>query len=127
MTSSLADVATLVRSKNAGPFWLTIDIFCASSGNYERVAASPVTDPHTIAAIYGIPASSVRIFGLPDLHAIKISFARPVIQGSTTDRDMHAGQQYVPLLGIRVPDRLQPEVSADHQKAPKGAPIGMPE
>jgi hypothetical protein len=40
---------------------------------------------------------------------------------------MHAGQQDVPLLGIRVPDGLQPELSADHQKAPKGAPIGMPE
>ncbi len=39
---------------------------------------------------------------MPALHAIKISFPRPVTQGARRDRDMHAGQQYVPLLTMQV-------------------------
>jgi hypothetical protein len=42
------------------------------------------------------------VFELADLCAIKISFPRPVVQGSLRDRDMHGGQQYVPLLALPV-------------------------
>jgi hypothetical protein len=42
------------------------------------------------------------VFELADLCAIKISFPRPVVQGSLHDRDMHGGQQYVPLLALPV-------------------------
>jgi hypothetical protein len=49
----------------------------------------------------------VRVFLIPLLRAIKVSLPRPVVQGSVGDRDMHAGQQYVPLLSLPVPDREQ--------------------
>jgi hypothetical protein len=44
----------------------------------------------------------VGIFRLPDLRAIKISFPRPVPQGSFTDRDIHAGQQHIPLAQLAI-------------------------
>jgi len=101
--TTLGQLATLVRSKNAGPFWVTIDIFLPDAASYERAAASPaLTDPDAVAERYDVLPSAVKVFRLPDLRAIKISFPRPSAQGGAHDRDMHAGQQYVPLLDIEI-------------------------
>jgi hypothetical protein len=102
MTTSLGEVASLVRSKNAGPFWLTLDIFLPDLSAFERVGRSPATDPCVIADLYGVDSGHVQVFLLADLLAIKISLPRPVTQGSIHDRDMHAGQQYVALLDIQI-------------------------
>ncbi|GGF30572.1 DUF4387 family protein [Subtercola lobariae] len=99
MTSTLGEVAELVRSKNAGPFWLTIDVFLANVDDYARVVGSPLTDAAFIADTYQVAADSVRIFTLPHLNAVKVSVPRPSVQGSLYDTDLHAGQQYVALLG----------------------------
>jgi len=53
--------------------------------------------------VHQVPAGQIRIFWLPSLRAIKISFPRPAPQGSFTDRDMHAGQQHIPLAALRLP------------------------
>jgi hypothetical protein len=102
MTDSLGEVASLVRSKNAGPFWLTLDIFLPDRHTFDRVRLSPVTDPAVIARLYGVDADQVRVFLVTEVLAIKISLPRPVTQGSLEDRDMHAGQQYVPLLALPI-------------------------
>jgi hypothetical protein len=34
---------------------------------------------------------------------VKISFPRPVPQGSLRDRDMHSGQHHVPLALLPIP------------------------
>jgi hypothetical protein len=94
---TLGDVADLVRSKNAGPFWMTLDIFFATDADYEVVAAPGVLERRNVADLYRVPPDDVRIFHLPSIRAIKISFPRPVTQGSFADRDIHAGQQYIPL------------------------------
>lgn len=98
----LCDVASMVRSKNAGPFWLTIDIAAPDEESFRRIAGSSVTDPAAMATRFGVDAAEVRVFRLPDLHVVKVSFPRPVPQGSLEDRDMHGGQQYVPLLDVHV-------------------------
>jgi hypothetical protein len=102
MTTSLGEVASLVRSKNAGPFWLTLDIFLPDASTFDRVSRSPVVDVGVIADLYGVDADHVRVFRLAELFAIKISLPRPVTQGSLHDRDMHAGQQYMPLLDLPI-------------------------
>jgi hypothetical protein len=98
----LRDLARHVRSKNAGPFWVTIDVFCGNESIYSRVVHSRVTDPSTIEELYGAKRDDIQVFGLPDLHVIKISFPRTVVQGSLEDRDLHAGQQYVPLSCLEI-------------------------
>ena len=102
MTTSLGEVASLVRSKNAGPFWLTLDIFLPDISTFDRVARSGVTDSGLIADLYGVDADHVQVFLMTELLAIKISLPRPVTQGSLHDRDMHAGQQYVALLDVPI-------------------------
>jgi hypothetical protein len=100
---TVGDLATLVRSKNAGPFWLTLDIFCDNDTAYDTIAAADVITPRRIAAIYDSDPNSIRIFRLPQLRVVKISLPRPTIQGAIADRDMHAGQQHVPLSLLPVP------------------------
>jgi hypothetical protein len=100
---ALGAIARLIRSKNAGPFWITLDIFLASDSDYRQVSAPGPLDEATIARLYQVPAGAVRIFRLPSLRAIKISFPRPTPQGSFTDRDMHAGQQHIPLAALQIP------------------------
>jgi hypothetical protein len=101
--TTLGELATLVRSKNAGPFWLTVDIFLPDAAAYERAAASAeLTSVDAIAERYEVCPSDVKVFRLPNLNAIKVSFPRPSAQGGAHDRDMHGGQQYVPLLDVEI-------------------------
>jgi hypothetical protein len=101
--TTLGALASHVRSKNAGPFWLTIDVFFADDIAYNRASHS-LTDPAAIGARYAVRADQVRIHLLPQLLAIKVSMPRSVVQGCVGDRDMHAGQQFVALLGLPLPD-----------------------
>jgi hypothetical protein len=103
VTQTLDDIAELVRAKNAGPFWITLDVFLASDADFDRVCSSPVVDPAVIASLYDTDARHVRVFPMSELRAIKISFPRPTVQGSFADRDMHSGQQHVPLAELVVP------------------------
>ena len=96
-TGTLGELAEQVRAKNAGPFWLTLDVFFGNARDYEIVTGSGVLSPQLIGRLYRVDPASVQYFELPALHAVKISFPRPVTAGSFEDRDLHAGQQHVPL------------------------------
>jgi hypothetical protein len=101
--TTLGELAELVRSKNAGPFWITFDVFLASDRDYQRVAAPGVITESAIAELYHVDPSDVRVYRLSDLRAVKISFPRPTAQGTFGDRDMHAGQQHLPLTTLTLP------------------------
>jgi hypothetical protein len=83
------------------PFWLTLDAFFADD-NYRQAAAPGVLTKAIIADRYQVDADAVRIYRLPALRVIKVSFPRPVVQGSFTDHDMHSGQQHLPLAKLLV-------------------------
>jgi hypothetical protein len=99
---TIGEVAHLVRSKNAGPFWQTLDVFLDDDDAYETVAAAPAINPQTIGDLYHVDPDTVRIFRLPAIRVVKVSFPRRVAQGGIADRDMHAGQQHVPLARLRL-------------------------
>ena len=98
--ATLGDLADLVRAKNAGPFWLTLDVFLHDEESYRRVTEARVVNPDSVAHAYRVPAASVQVFELPELQVIKVSFPRAAGQGSMQDRDMHSGQQHVPLANL---------------------------
>ena len=91
----LADITQKIRSKNAGPFWITIDIFCADDAEYRCAVVAANSD--RIAHALGISVSDLKRYDLPDLRVIKFSFARPVVQGTRFDRDMH-GASFANLI-----------------------------
>ena len=91
----LCDLTRKVAAKNAGPFQVTVDVFCGSAEAFARVA--PALESARVARLFGVAAPDLRRFDLPDLHVVKFSFPRPVAQGSRFDRDMH-GAQFATLL-----------------------------
>ena len=99
---TLGEIAEMIRAKNAGPFWVTLDVFL-DAGHYEMLVRTGVVTPATVGSLYKVDPDTVRIFPVPAVNAIKISFPRPVSQGSLHDHDMHAGQQDLPLAGLAIP------------------------
>lgn len=104
----VGDVCDLVRSKNAGPFWITIDLFFDGPELFARHARSPDLDAGSIARLYDIDAAQVRHFCVESLALLKISFPRPTPQGGVDERDLHGGQQFVRLLGVALDDTDDP-------------------
>lgn len=96
----LKDAARYVRSKNAGPFWVTFDIFFADAEAFALYHAAPELSDDAIAGLYGVAAESVRRFTVPSLSVLKISIPRAAPQGGALERDMHSGQLFVRLLDV---------------------------
>jgi hypothetical protein len=96
----LKDVCRYVRSKNAGPFWVTIDLFFDGPETYQRHRDDPAISVDAVALLYGVEARVVRRFQIDALNVIKISIPRSQPQGGVLERDMHSGQQFVPMLDI---------------------------
>jgi Domain of unknown function (DUF4387) len=99
---TLGELAVEIRAKNAGPFWATLEAFMPDDGAY-RIAADAITTS-AIARLYNVPPEDVQLFALPQLRTVKVSFPRPVSQGSLHDRDMHGGQQHIPLATLPLPN-----------------------
>jgi hypothetical protein len=73
-----------------GPFWITIDVFFATDADYAQAAAP------------GVLTTDTFLYRLPNIRVIKTSFPRPVVQGAFADRDMHSGQQHIPLAQLPI-------------------------
>jgi len=99
---ALRDVCRHIRSKNAGPFWVTIDLFFKDAQSYHAYRDSDALAPATFEALYGTDPRWVKRFAIDRLHTVKISFVRVSAQGGMIERDMHAGQQYVRLLNLEL-------------------------
>lgn len=97
---TLAETAEYVRSKNAGPFVLTIDIFCGNEEAYEAVKNSKHLAEKTLEEIYHV--NHVEKYTLDNLKIVNFFMTKPYPQGSPHDGDMHGGQQYVRLLDIQL-------------------------
>lgn len=100
----LRDIAKVVRSKNAGPFEITLDIIFKSKEDYEAVKRSGVITRELVSKLYNVPTQAIITFGFFDLvNAVKITLPRPRLQGGVGETDMHAAQQHVPLQEILIP------------------------
>lgn len=97
----LGDLVVNVRSKNAGPYWVTIDVFCGSEAVYSQVQV--LLTKTFVASLYQQPEDTLKHFEIPDLHVLKFSFPRSVVQGSRYDRDMHGAQYSVLLSELELP------------------------
>lgn len=98
----LRDAARVLRSKNAGPLTVTLDLMFETRENYDRAAQSPALAPAALAALYGIPAEDVRVIPVPLALAIKVVLPRPIVAGNPGDRDVYGAQQHRPLMEIEL-------------------------
>lgn len=97
----LREIAAVIRSKNAGPFRLTLDILFKDHETYRKVKASRAITPDLIARLYRLHPNQITHFVEFDPgKAIKATFVRPVSSGAIGDTDVYGAQQHAPLLDI---------------------------
>lgn len=98
----LIDIARVIRSKNAGPTTLTLDLLFNDEAGYLRALSSPALQAAEIATLYGLRADQVDVIPYPPAIAIKIAMDRKIVAGNPGDRDVYGAQQHTPLLEIEL-------------------------
>jgi hypothetical protein len=101
MTVNLIDIAGVIRSKNAGPYELTLDIIFNDREWYEKVIAVNGIDRALICRLYQVPDNDILEFvEFEPAAAIKITIRRPRVAGDLGETDVYGAQQHAPLLGV---------------------------
>lgn len=98
--STVGEIALKVRSKNAGPFWLTVDIFCGTATAFDEISAG--LDSGIVARALNVRPDQLKRFDLSDLNVVKFSAPRPAIQGTRADRDMHGASFAVLIASLAI-------------------------
>ena len=101
----LSDLATVIRSKNAGPFELTFDVLFANHDDFERVVRSKVLSTEAFADLFGISVSDViAVVEFEPALAIKVTIKRMRSSAAFGETDVYGAQQHAPLLSLEIPD-----------------------
>ena len=98
----LYDLATTIRSKNAGPFRLTIDLVLPDTEAFARVLAAEAMRPERIAALYHVPPEEVHVIAFERILTIKVTVPRLVSSGAPGDRDVYGCGRHFPLASVDV-------------------------
>lgn len=97
--AKLYDLARIVRSKNAGPFIVTLDLLFENEECWRQVSNRLTRE--LIAKAYKVnPENILGIISYRPALAIKINLRRRIPSGHPGDRDVYGAQQHVPLASI---------------------------
>lgn len=99
----LRDIAKACKSKNAGPYFLTLDIMFDDVQMYEAVKRTAVINRELFAELYKVPLDEVLFTEYPPGLAWKATLPRQVVSGALGDTDVYGAQQHAPLLDVDIP------------------------
>ncbi len=102
--TTLAELTSVLRSKNAGALLCTLDLMFDDQATYEKVRDCGVITPELIADLYDISQNEAAIIPYDVAYAIKSTIPRLYPSGSPWDTDIYGAQQHGPLLTIEIPD-----------------------
>lgn len=103
-TVPITSVASVIRSKNAGPFELTLDILFKDEKTYFHLKESDFFNRELFAILYGVPLEAVlKVVYFDPALAVKCTMARRTASGTPGDTDVYGAQQHAPLLAIELP------------------------
>ena len=101
-TYTLQEVASVIRSKNAGPFELCFDIIFIEEEFYQRCKAAEIITAESFANLYGItPDKVLNIVYFDPAKALKITIIRPISSGALGEKDVYGAQQHRPLVNFQ--------------------------
>lgn len=101
--AKMRELAQVIRSKNSGPYELTLDIIFNTREIYEKVIDKKVITPELIASLYKIPVENViNVIEFSPANAIKATIVRPIASGELGETDVYGAQQHAPLLDIEI-------------------------
>lgn len=99
----LKDIAAVIRSKNAGPYELTLDVIFTDEAVFQKVCQKKIIHSAVIAKLYKIPETDVlSIVEFPPAMAVKATIVRPLASGAVGERDVYGAQQHVPLMELEL-------------------------
>jgi hypothetical protein len=98
----LKSLAKVIRSKNAGPCLLTLDLMLTDKAAFAYVIERIATLRRMVAERYRRSENEVAVLPFAPALAIKITLPRDVISGDIGDRDIYGAQQHAPLLDIEL-------------------------
>ena len=98
--ATLGEMADICRSKNAGPFLLTVDFLFRDKAKYEAVKTSNTLQAEEIATLYHVKQEQVEIHYFDAVKALKITMPRIHSCGSRYDSDVFGAQQHTPLMNL---------------------------
>ncbi len=100
----LLEMATVIRTKDAGINTITYDIFFTSLHDYRAALKSNAFSKESIAKILGVPKSLIiGTFQVDTCNAIKISRYREKISGTSGSRDVFGSQQQLKIEQMVIP------------------------
>ena len=103
-TKSLMELASIIRSKNSGPYELTLDVFFKTPAIYAKVKRQGQISRKLIQRLYHVSAKQVLdIIYFDPVRAVKVTIARPIPSGAIDDSDVYGAQQHMPLVDARIP------------------------
>lgn len=94
----LIDYTKILRSKNAGPLFITFDLIFPS--NEDMLYVSQRLTKEMVSQAYDVPVEKIDIIVYSVVNSIKITFPRKNISGSLNDTDIYGCQQHIPLANI---------------------------
>ena len=101
MKTPILDIAKVVRSKNSGPFELTMDIIFKDKASFDKVKAAQAVSKTVVAQAYSIPEKAIRnVIYIDPAWAVKITMDRPMPSGVPGETDVYGAQQHAPLLKL---------------------------
>jgi hypothetical protein len=112
----LGDIASILRSKNAGPYEVTFDVIFDSEEVYRAVKNSDVLNQSLIEDLYALRPEEVIWCGFFDqARAFKATIprkrkSRSKASGGFGEVDVHGSQMYIPLFGISFPEDVSYKV-----------------
>ena len=99
--TKLSDISNIIRSKNSGPYELTLDIIFKSKEYFELVCKKNIINENLICNLYKIEKRDIiNIVEFEPANAIKITIKRPIPSGDLGESDVYGAQQHAPLLSI---------------------------
>ncbi|MBI5068273.1 MAG: DUF4387 domain-containing protein [Deltaproteobacteria bacterium] len=106
-TVRLREVAQVIRSKNAGPYELTLDVMFPTEQLYARIRDAGVFSARAMAALYRVPEASIlKVVHYDPARAVKVTMVRPLVSGAVGETDVYGAQQHAPLLDLEIPAAL---------------------
>ncbi|EGG37944.1 DUF4387 domain-containing protein [Paenibacillus lautus] len=101
--TQLGDLAKVLRSKNSGPFEITLDVLFDSKEQYDRVKQSGIISKRTICELYQIREEQIHhLVFFDQALGFKITMSRDISSGSVGDRDVYGAQQHAPLMKLSI-------------------------
>ena len=99
--TKLIDIASVIRSKNSGPYELTLDILFNEYEDYEHVKQGGFINEDLICKLYNVTSDKiVGIISFDPAKAIKATIKRPLCSGDLGETDVYGAQQHAPLLNL---------------------------